>query len=261
MPDKPNVTQSEIVSGLKRLGLPEGAVVLVHSSMKSFGHVEGGPEAAIDALLETVGLQGTVVVPTLSFSSFDEENPSFDVRSTPSDTGLITEAFRKRPEAVRSLHPFSSAAAIGPGAREIVSEHLDTPCALNTPYGKVYAWGGWVLFLGAPFTSNTLFHVAEEIVNPEYLIYRTFENVRITNAEGRSFRAAIRRYDCYQRGRHRFLGKMEPVFYDRGLIREARIGASRCRLMRAAENVETCARMLREHVGYILEESARLPSG
>ena len=57
-----SVSQSEIVEGLKAGGLVAGCPVLVHSSLSSFGHVEGGADAVIDALLEAVG--GTVLVPT-----------------------------------------------------------------------------------------------------------------------------------------------------------------------------------------------------
>ncbi|NOX44142.1 MAG: AAC(3) family N-acetyltransferase, partial [Caldiserica bacterium] len=60
------VTKDDIVRGLRELGLEVGAIVGVHSSLSSFGYVEGGADAVIDALLEVVGEEGTVVMPTHS---------------------------------------------------------------------------------------------------------------------------------------------------------------------------------------------------
>jgi aminoglycoside N3'-acetyltransferase len=60
------VTKEELKRGLRKLGLKEGDTVGVHSSLSSFGYVEGGADAVIDALLEVVGEEGTIVMPTHS---------------------------------------------------------------------------------------------------------------------------------------------------------------------------------------------------
>src|SRR5437588_2145841 len=91
---RPIVERAEIAAGLADLGIARGDVALVHSSLKSFGYVVGGADAVIDALLDVVGPVGTVAVPTLSYPSFEPERPSFDARTTPSETGRITEVFR-----------------------------------------------------------------------------------------------------------------------------------------------------------------------
>ena len=61
---QPHVTYSMLVDGLGNLGLTEGDVVLVHSSLSRFGYVEGGADTVVDALLAAVGAEGTVAVPT-----------------------------------------------------------------------------------------------------------------------------------------------------------------------------------------------------
>ena len=60
------LTRKDIVKGLRALPINPGDILLVHSSLKSFGRVEGGADAVIDALLETVGAEGTVMVPTIT---------------------------------------------------------------------------------------------------------------------------------------------------------------------------------------------------
>lgn len=147
--DKPTVVQDDILHGLRTLGLESGDTVLVHSSLKSFGRVEGGAETVIAALLEAVGPRGCVAMPTLTLGK--ATNPVvFDVRNSPSTSGLITETFRLRSDARRSRHPVNSAAAVGWAGDELTRYHTDTPCGLTSPYGQVYLCGGWCLFLGAP---------------------------------------------------------------------------------------------------------------
>jgi aminoglycoside 3-N-acetyltransferase len=82
------VMQEDIGRGLRELELGAGDTVLVHSSLKSFGHVEAGPEAVIAGLLETVGPHGCVVVPTLTLGA-NESPVVFAVRNSPSTSGLI----------------------------------------------------------------------------------------------------------------------------------------------------------------------------
>src|SRR5262245_56502432 len=101
------VTRSEIVKALQSAGIKSGDTLMVHSSLKSFGEVDGGPETVIDALLEAVGPQGHVVMPTLTatFSREAETGLAFNPRKTPSRVGIITDRFWRRPGAVRSAHP------------------------------------------------------------------------------------------------------------------------------------------------------------
>ena len=109
------VIREDIAAGLRAIGLPVGAVALVHSSLSSFGHVAGGAATVVQALLDAVGPEGTVMVPTLTGSeALGPGNPPiFDVRSTPCWTRRIPETFRLRADARRSLHPTHSVAAIG----------------------------------------------------------------------------------------------------------------------------------------------------
>lgn len=246
------VTEADIVDGLRRLGLAAGAVVLVHSSLRSFGHVRGGADAVVDALLRCVGPSGTVLVPTLSFRSYDPARPGFDARTTPSDTGRVTEVFRRRPEAVRSLHPVSSVAAIGPAAGYLTAAHGDTPCGATSPYARLAGLDGSCLFLGAGLASNSVFHVAEEVVGPGYLGYHDLRDVHVVDQWGQSSVRTFRRYDCGDRGVRRYLGKMEPIFRREGVVRETTIGACRALRIGARDNVRLTSDLLRATPEYIL---------
>ena len=118
----PEVDMADIRDVLCEMGLSEGDTVLTHSSLKSFGYVNGGADAVIDAVLETVGDKGCMAVPTLTLGA-GESPVIFDVCNSPSTSGLITEVFRNRPNAFRSHHPTSSATAIGFAALELTKWH------------------------------------------------------------------------------------------------------------------------------------------
>ena len=57
------ITREFLVANLKRIGIKQGDVLL-HTSLSSFGHVEGGPDTVIDALLEALGTKGTILMST-----------------------------------------------------------------------------------------------------------------------------------------------------------------------------------------------------
>ena len=247
-----NVTEAAIMEGLSRLPLPKNPILMTHSSLKSFGYVEGGAAAVIQALLTICGVGGTLVMPTLSFKSIDESAPFWDARETCSDTGLITEVFRNMPGARRSMHIVSSAAALGQDSLFLTQYHDDTPCGPGSPYWKLIERGGYSLFIGVGFGSNTLFHAAEETVNPAYLRYKTISNARMRDMEGSEFIRDYRRYDCYQAGVIRHLDRMGPVFRDRGVLFETDIGDSHLILLSAEQNFKISCEVLKTKPEYIL---------
>jgi len=241
------VTKDDIVQGLRKLGLKEGDIVLVHSSLSSFGYVEGGIEALIDGLLETVRSTGTVVVPTLTGSEkLSSSNPPvFDVVNTPCWTGKVPEAFRKRKEAKRSLHPTHSVAAIGPMAETLIKDHEKavTPCGINTPYERIAELGGYVLLIGVDQNRNTTFHTAEEIAEVPYHIQPDLAEAKIIAEDGREIVVPIK---LHRYGPERDFNIMEDRFKREGIMKIGKIGKSTIRLLKAKEMIEAIVDELRK---------------
>src|SRR5215510_998660 len=137
------------------LRLSEGDLVYVHSGMDGLNL--GFPFYRILFLVqEVIGRRGTVVFPTYPnhrISSFEwlKQGNVFDVRRTPSYTGILTEFARRQRKAIRSLHPTKSVCAIGPAAKELTATHHLSPYPFDTgsPYYKLIAGGGKILGLGA----------------------------------------------------------------------------------------------------------------
>src|SRR5712664_3045125 len=137
------------------LGLQTGDVVYVHSGMDGLNLAF--PFYRILFLIQQViGPGGTVVFPTYPnhlISSYEYlcRGNVFDVRRTPSYTGILTEFARRQRGAVRSLHPTKSVCAIGPAAKEITATHHLSPYPYDTcsPYYKLIEHGGKIIGLGA----------------------------------------------------------------------------------------------------------------
>ena len=178
-------TEQSLAAELRALGVGDGNVVLVHSSLSALGWVCGGPVAVIRALLQAVGADGTLVMPAHSGDLSDPSlwrsppapaawwdtiratMPAFDPAVTPtSHLGVIPELFRTWPGVARSHHPSCSFAALGPQAGRIVAEQrLEDPMGEGSPLSAIYDLTGHVLLLGVGrkvgHRNNTILHLAE----------------------------------------------------------------------------------------------------
>jgi len=168
------VNENDIYSALKKLGISSGDCVIVHSSLSSFGYVEGGADAVIDALLKTLWPHGTLVMPTLCQRDKDLRFETWDIAKSPSDVGHVTEVFRRRWDSVRSDHPTHSVAAIGPMAEEITAGHGqasgrpgpwgDAAFAVDSPWQKLCDLNAKIILVGVDFTKNTMVHMVEHLI-------------------------------------------------------------------------------------------------
>ncbi|GAA3401691.1 AAC(3) family N-acetyltransferase [Paenibacillus hodogayensis] len=172
------VTKSHIVCAFKELGAGPADMMLIHSSLKSFGQVEGGPMSVIDAAKETVTEQGTVVFPTLVQRDFQNAYRNWDVNRSPSDVGLITETFRLLPDSLRSDQATHSVAAWGSRAAELTAEHTaygprmgiygDYCFSYSSPWQKMYFNKALIVFIGVDTMYNTFKHFAEYVLMEHY---------------------------------------------------------------------------------------------
>lgn len=65
------VLKQDIVKALKQAGVQPGQAIMVHTSLSSLGFVCGGAQPVIEALLDCVGADGTVMMPTQSWKNLD----------------------------------------------------------------------------------------------------------------------------------------------------------------------------------------------
>lgn len=180
------VTPSDITTALKELGMQKGQAVMVHTSLSSLGYVCGGAQSVIEALLESVGDGGAIMMPTQSWKNLDPEAgvywqepkewwqaireniPAYDKRITPTNSmGAVPEMFRQWQGTLRSDHPARSVAAWGRYAQYLTENHdLSNIFGDGSPIGRLYELDGYVLLVGVGYDKNTSLHLAD--VRAEY---------------------------------------------------------------------------------------------
>lgn len=169
------VTQNDLQKGFKALKVK--APVIVHASLSSFGQVEGGAEAVVEALLAVFSAvmmpaftYKTMVTPLvgppengLTYGSGADANrmAEFFTPDMAADSlmGIIAETLRRHPLAKRSSHPILSFSGVNVEFA-LQRQTLREPFA---PIGALAAQGGWVLLLGVDHTVNTSIHYAERL--------------------------------------------------------------------------------------------------
>src|SRR5436190_10664627 len=169
--DRRTLTVSEFEELLLRLGISAGQVVMVHSSMDAIGRRVPGlsPLSLIRMIQRLLTAEGTLLMPTFPFTGkqlqYVEQTARLDVQRTPSQSGLISEVFRRMPGVVRSLHPTHPIAAWGRRAKTLLATHHHGGAfALTSPIYRLREFKGIVIGLGTRVrTSFTILHVPEEI--------------------------------------------------------------------------------------------------
>jgi len=246
MSEKKNlqITGNDIVAGLKAVGLAAGDVVIVHSSLSSMGNVKGGADTVIDALLEVVGDEGTVVMPT-----FPADKP-FKKDTSPTYLGRVPETFRKRKGSLRSLHPLVPVSAIGKHARYIVQNHekCDVPQGMDSPYGKIYQLNGKVLLIGVDLDRCTMMHLIEVIAEAPYLSQAKGEYI---DHKGKKVQATYRQFP----GPHRDFIGLTRWFIEAGIATQTAIGRARVMLINAKDLVDQGLEAIAEDPAAVLCEN------
>jgi aminoglycoside 3-N-acetyltransferase len=251
--NKPILDLSDLLSCFAEVGVQRGGTVLAHSSLSSFGIVRGGEHTVIDALLEAVGPDGLVAVPTHTWSTVNAQQPVFHEQFSPSVTGRVTESFRLRPSAVRSLHPTHSVAAIGPDAQEFCGGHelRSTPCSRSSPYGRLVARRGQILMLGVELDVMTLMHGIEEWAEVPWLFNRV-ETLRVITSSGSVLTVLSRRHTDDPYYEERDYPSLEPLLNDAGAIRYGTAGNATIRLIDATHATDVLLPLVKENPDLVL---------
>ena len=230
------VNKEGIKDGLRKLGLKKEDSIGVHSSLKSLGRVEGGADAVIDALLETVGRDGNIVMSTHSANlSKDQRTPEeiamgvswlfeilpYDPEKTPVRTGIIPETFRKRKGVVRGSHPSNSVAALGPRARE-----------LSEGWHKLLELDGYILLIGVGLDRCTAMHLAEKRVR---FPRRILEKITPPEWFVKKYPEGKWEWDI---GPYPDFAKLTKPCLERGIMKTVNVGESTLSLVKLRELVD-----------------------
>ena len=225
---------------------------MVHSSLKSFGSVEGGAQAVIHALIEVLTPQGTLLMPTFNHGAIVEEGGAgyFDPAQTPTTNGAIPDAFWRMPGVARSLDPTHAFAAWGRESQHYTQFHHRTlTMGPQSPLGLLHADGGYGLLLGVGYESNTFHHAVETALGAPCLGRRSEAYPLVLPAldplrgHGRRVQARTwgwREQSCPLTDQIRYAGIMQAHYQQ-----ETQIGGCRAVLFRLSDCFDVVADLLR----------------
>lgn len=247
-------SKHDLMKDFEELGLKKKNTVLIHSSLKSIGLVEGGANTVIDALLDVIGEQGTLMVPALTGKREDSPltPPVFDVLTSPCWTGTIPETLRKRPQTRRSLHPTHSVSAIGSKKSELTKDHefSSSPCDDKSPYYKNAIMGGFILFIGVAQESNTSIHMCEELAKVPYHLQKETTNMIVTGYNGEKIVVSNRLHD-WEKPETDF-NKLDELYKTNAVMKLGNVGKAVVRLVNAANMLDFTVNLLKKEPLFLL---------
>ncbi|EGG41206.1 aminoglycoside N3'-acetyltransferase [Candidatus Nitrosarchaeum limnium SFB1] len=226
------VSFDELVLNFQKIGLTSGDVLLVHSSYKSFGGIEGGPQTVIDAIRSILTDDGTLIVPTFNYDFCDGK--PFNIKKTPSKMGIISELVRINSDSKRTLDPVFSFAILGKYRdylTDLRSEHSFGP---NSIFAKLRELDAKIMIIGLAYNeSMTFFHHIEETQGCDYRYFKEFKG-SITNYDDVKQDGKIILFvRDIERGVQNAVDKMGSIMEQEEIVKSTIIGKSRVKIMKA----------------------------
>lgn len=239
-------TKNDLMEELADMGLTGSETILIHSSMKAIGSVDGGADTVLDAWMEFFK-EGLLLLPTHTWKTINDENPVYDPAESPSCVGVLTNLFRKRPGVIRSLHPTHSMAGVGRDAAAYLKgeELCNTPCTPGGCYDRLKECGGKILLVGVGHERNTYIHSAEEVLNvPNRLSDRPMK-LQIVMPDGSLRHVHMRKhYNAQQPHISEDFVKLNQAFLDCKAAKHVRFGDADCLLCDARRIFEVVRHVL-----------------
>lgn len=170
------IDSRSLLAACRAVGVAPGATVCVHSALSRLGYFDGGPAMVVETLMQAVGADGSLLMPSFpttgTMAGWLDRGEPFDLRTTPSKVGVLTEVFRKTAGVERSLHPTNSVAGWGRAAHDILRDHdkSKTPYGNETPYGRLSVRDDTYVLMFATHVLSLLHHLQERVDFPNFFL-------------------------------------------------------------------------------------------
>lgn len=236
-------TKQALLEQLRTLDIDPTGTLLVHASLKSMGDIEGGADTVLDALSEYMD-EGLLVLPTHTWDNINANNPRFYVDDTPVCIGVLPEIFRKREDVVRSLHPTHSVGAIGKDKEKFIkgNELFDTPCARQSPWGKLLDRKATIMLIGVDLRRNTFIHGVEEWVDIPGRFTDEPEILYTILPDGTEIEVPSYRHHGLSWSEH--FWKVDDFFIEKGVMRLGKLGDATVRICDTVSMTDLLVKML-----------------
>ena len=191
------VTKQQIKDDLQTLGILPRDTVLIHTSLKAVGEVEGGADGFIDAFCEYLS-EGLFLVPTHTWDCVNADHPHYDVRTSVPCIGTVPRVAAFRKDGIRSLHPTHSVWAHGNNAESFVrgEENAQSPAPVGFCWDRLADAGAKILLIGVTHNRNTFIHSVDERMNLSDRLSAQTYDVTISDSNGRTVTHPMRSHSC-----------------------------------------------------------------
>ena len=237
-------TKTDIIKQLEGMPAPRDRIVLVHSSLRAVGEVEGRGEGLLEILIEYFTSEGGLLcVPTHTWANVGKAGTvTLDMTTPETCIGTLPD-IAARAAKIRTLHPTHSIAVFGDenfaAAFARGEDKMITPADPRGCYGKIFDNSGYILLIGVGHNKNTFLHCVEEMLSVPNRI------------AGEAFRASVKHRDGYIEYKdvypHKAIGigdvsarypKYENAFRYHGAITDGFIGNAKTQLCSAVRMKE-----------------------
>ena len=222
-------TKSDLLSQLEALRIPRDRVVLMHSSLRLIGQIEGGAKTLLDALIEYFTAEGGLFcVPTHTWANLSKDIV-LDVCDPHTCLGAFSDFALADGRGVRSENPTHSMVVFGDleKAEAFVEGEIDviSGTAPESCYGKIYQMGGYVLLVGVSHARNTYLHAVDEMLGVPNRLTDGTREVKIKRASGEVVTRCIRGHHCsFTNDISARFPQFETAFRYHGAITDGRLG-------------------------------------
>lgn len=248
----------DLTSALKQVGIEAGDSIFVHSDLKSFGKIDITTTKKeflglfIESLSDRVGTDGNIIMPAFSYSFC--ENEIYETKETPSKVGILTEYFRELKGVQRSTDAIFSVAAIGPD-KDYFTDVGKNCFGKRSVFEKLYDRNVKIVFLGETF-DMTYLHFIEQKHGVPYRFIKEFSGkIKQKNTlEDLVFYFSVR---SWERNVIYDLEGIANFLESKDVLKKVRLGASKIRVVRAADVFTQIKNRFEDDVLWCLDEESR----
>ena len=229
-------TKDKLKEQLKDMGIKSDDTVLLHTSYKAIGEVEGGIDGFIDALKEYL-YEGLCIIPTHTWSVVKPENPVYDVRSTVPCIGAVSRVAAFRKDGVRSLHPTHSVWVTGKNAESFTEgeEYAQTPAPVGGCWCRLADMGAKILLVGVGNNRNTFIHAVDEMAKLDDRLAPDELEVTVIDYNGKKITHTIWNHGVT--GSENF-DNFEKMFIQKGVQKTGKLGNAEVKICDAKKCAE-----------------------
>lgn len=255
------IAPSAVTDALMSIGVKPGSVVMVHPDAIVAAQFPVVPnEQRLDLLIEAVeaavGDDGTLVIPTFSYS-FTKGEP-FDICKTPSAVGMVSERFRNQPGVHRTADPIFSFACRGPLARELCAIPVKECFGAESVFAVLHRCNAHIVDLGCSMNrGGTFVHYVETAYGVDYRYKKVFSGTVISRTGEATECSVVYNVRDLTRRADADLGRLQKRLGDDGTLRTVQVGRSRIMAVTASDLFDTVWKMLDEDPVSLIAEGVR----